>query len=95
MAWVLLLPIHHPNPKVKINEVFQVRQGSLCKNWGPGGSSSSQNCVDQVIHGDKIGKQIAHSCSFGRNPPRAGRTSQNCAGIQCRSVIHGPGVELP
>lgn len=85
-------PYHLSNPKenrqrVPGKEAAFVRTGDLV-------ASSAQSWEDQVIHRDKIGKQIARSCSFGLNPPRAGRTSHNCAGIQYRSVIQGPGVEL-
>lgn len=77
--------------------MFQVRQDRVASSRTQAllVSSSSLIWVDQVIHGDKIGKQITRSCSFGLNPPRAGRTSQKCAGIQCSSVRQGPGVELP
>lgn len=79
---LLLLPIHHSNPKVKINDVFQVRQeGPFVRTGDLVVSSSSQNCVDQVIHGDKIGKQIAHSCFFGLNPPRAGKQARTVLGF--------------
>lgn len=45
-------------------------------------SSPFQSSVDRVIHEDKIGKQVAHSCSFRLNPLKTDKAGQKSAGTQ-------------